>query len=62
MANGWRRDRLPDIVRSMASRPRHEALRGLAGAGWGATPLLVVSAGLACFGVYCLLDARYRRA
>ena len=25
----WRRDRLPDIVRSMASRPRHEALRGL---------------------------------
>ena len=29
MANGWRRDRLPDIVRSMASRPRHEALRGL---------------------------------
>lgn len=29
MAQGWRRDRLPDIVRSMASRPRHEALRGL---------------------------------
>ena len=29
MANGWRRDRLPEIVRSMASRPRHEALRGL---------------------------------
>ena len=29
MAIGWRRDRLPDIVRSMASRPRHEALRGL---------------------------------
>lgn len=25
----WRRDRLPEIVRSMASRPRHEALRGL---------------------------------
>ena len=29
MANGWRKDRLPEIVRSMASRPRHEALRGL---------------------------------
>lgn len=29
MVNGWRKDRLPDIVRSMASRPRHEALRGL---------------------------------
>ncbi len=29
MTNVWRRDRLPDIVRSMASRPRHEALRGL---------------------------------
>lgn len=29
MTNGWRGDRLPEIVRSMASRPRHEALRGL---------------------------------
>ena len=29
MTNVWRGDRLPDIVRSMASRPRHEALRGL---------------------------------
>ena len=29
MANSWRSERLPDIVRSMASRPRHEALRGL---------------------------------
>lgn len=29
MSNRWRGDRLPDIVRSMASRPRHEALRGL---------------------------------
>lgn len=29
MTNGWRGDRLPDIVRSMAARPRHEALRGL---------------------------------
>lgn len=25
----WRRDRLPEIVRQMATRPRHEALRGL---------------------------------
>ena len=29
MADGWRKDRLPEIARSMASRPRHEALRGL---------------------------------
>lgn len=29
MSHGWRSDRLPEIVRSMASRPRHEALRGL---------------------------------
>jgi len=29
VTKGWRSDRLPDIVRSMASRPRHEALRGL---------------------------------
>lgn len=29
MNNGWRAERLPEIVRSMASRPRHEALRGL---------------------------------
>jgi hypothetical protein len=28
VANGWRAHRLPEIVRSMASRPRHEALRG----------------------------------
>jgi hypothetical protein len=40
VANGWRADRLPEIVRSMASRPRHEALRGLItellGEGFGA--------------------------
>lgn len=29
MINDWRGERLPEIVRSMASRPRHEALRGL---------------------------------
>lgn len=29
MTGSWRRDRLPEIVRSMAARPRHEALRGL---------------------------------
>lgn len=29
MANGWRAERLPEIARAMASRPRHEALRGL---------------------------------
>jgi hypothetical protein len=25
----WDQDRLPEIVRAMAGRPRHEALRGL---------------------------------
>ena len=29
MTDGWRVNRLPEIVRSMASRPRHEALRTL---------------------------------
>jgi hypothetical protein len=29
MNGNWRTDRLPEIVRSMAARPRHEALRGL---------------------------------
>lgn len=39
-----------------------QALRGLAGSGRGVFPLLLVSGGLAAFGVYCLIDARYRRA
>ena len=29
MPNSWRQIRLPEIVSAMASRPRHEALRGL---------------------------------
>jgi N-6 DNA Methylase len=29
VADGWRGDRLPEVIRAMASRPRHEALRGL---------------------------------
>ena len=29
MIGSWRRDRLPEIVAAMISRPRHEALRGL---------------------------------
>ena len=29
MPSNWRQDRLPEIVALMASRPRHEALRGL---------------------------------
>ena len=24
----WRRDKLPELVRAMSGRPRHEALRG----------------------------------
>lgn len=27
MTNAWRTERLPEIVRAMAGRPRHEALR-----------------------------------
>jgi hypothetical protein len=38
------------------------ALRALSSQWQGVAPLLVVSAGFAAFGVYCLIDARYRRA
>jgi hypothetical protein len=38
------------------------ALRALTSQWEGVAPLLVVSAGFAAFGVYCLIDARYRRA
>jgi hypothetical protein len=38
------------------------ALKTLAGQPYGTVLLLLVAAGLACFGVYCLFDARYRRA
>jgi hypothetical protein len=37
------------------------ALKTLAGQPYGTVLLLVVAAGLACFGAYCLFDARYRR-
>jgi Domain of Unknown Function (DUF1206) len=37
------------------------ALKTLAGQPYGTLLLLLVAAGLACFGAYCLLDARYRR-
>jgi Domain of Unknown Function (DUF1206) len=37
------------------------ALKTLAGQPYGSILLLVVAAGLACFGAYCLFDARYRR-
>jgi Domain of Unknown Function (DUF1206) len=37
------------------------ALKTLAGQPYGAVLLLLVAAGLACFGAYCLFDARYRR-
>ncbi|MBW0102644.1 DUF1206 domain-containing protein [Pseudonocardia sp. KRD291] len=40
----------------------NEALRGLEGQWQGVAPLLVLSAGLAAFGGYCLIDCRYRRA
>jgi len=36
-------------------------LKTLAGQPYGTFLLLVVAAGLACFGAYCLFDARYRR-
>jgi Domain of Unknown Function (DUF1206) len=37
------------------------ALKTLAAQPYGVALLLAVAAGLACFGLYCLLDARYRR-
>jgi MFS family permease len=37
------------------------ALKTLAGQPYGTGLLLIVAAGLACFGAYCLFDARYRR-
>jgi hypothetical protein len=37
------------------------ALKTLAGQAYGTVLLLMVAAGLACFGAYCLFDARYRR-
>jgi hypothetical protein len=37
------------------------ALTTLAAQPYGTAMLLLVAAGLACFGVYCLFDARYRR-
>jgi hypothetical protein len=37
------------------------ALTTLAAQPYGTALLLTVAAGLACFGVYCLFDARYRR-
>ena len=37
------------------------ALKTLAGQPYGTVLLLLVAAGLACFGAYCLFDARYRR-
>ena len=37
------------------------ALTSLATQTYGTALLLLVAAGLACFGVYCLFDARYRR-
>jgi hypothetical protein len=36
-------------------------LKTLAGQPYGTVLLLLVAAGLACFGSYCLFDARYRR-
>jgi hypothetical protein len=37
------------------------ALTTLAAQPYGTALLLLVAAGLACFGIYCLFDARYRR-
>jgi hypothetical protein len=37
------------------------ALTTLAAQTYGTALLLLIAAGLACFGVYCLFDARYRR-
>jgi hypothetical protein len=37
------------------------ALTTLAARPYGAALLLLAAAGLACYGIYCLFDARYRR-
>ncbi|GAA4934017.1 uncharacterized protein DUF1206 [Actinomycetospora succinea] len=39
-----------------------QALRAVVGRWQGVTPLVAISLGLAAFGLYCGLDARYRRA
>ncbi|MDD7938829.1 DUF1206 domain-containing protein [Actinomycetospora lutea] len=39
-----------------------EALRALVRHGQGVAPLIALSLGLGAFGLYCVLDARYRRA
>jgi hypothetical protein len=39
-----------------------QALRSLVSHWQGVTPLVVISLGLGAFGLYCVLDARYRRA
>jgi hypothetical protein len=39
-----------------------QALRTLVARWQGVAPLVVISLGLAAFGLYCVLDARYRRA
>lgn len=56
------------LIVSMAAtyRPNEKvgfdaALTTLAAQPYGTALLLLVAAGLACFGVYCLFDARYRR-
>lgn len=55
------------IVAAMTYDPEKAAgldtgLKTLAAQAYGTVLLGVVAAGLACFGLYCLLDARYRRA
>ena len=39
-----------------------QALRTIVDRWQGVTPLVAISLGLAAFGLYCGLDARYRRA
>ena len=54
------------VIMAMTYRPDKAvgldaALTTLAARPYGTALLLLAAAGLACFGVYCVFDARYRR-
>lgn len=46
----------PDKARGLDA-----ALKTLAGYSWGVWLLVLIAAGIACFGVYCIAQARYRK-
>ena len=44
-----------------AARPRRRAARRWPGPPWGPWLLGLVALGIACFGVYCFFQAKYRK-